>query len=417
MITEQISQMSAQALLDLFILVKTVAVHGPEHPLTLQMAQTLAEHISQSAPPWKLQFIRSGVFRDMNLLELGGEGYRRARTLGGAMQNLGVHELGIERAVDASTWLRFAVELARGLVAPSQGLESLKLPGLTWRAIAHAGSGHDEADDIDPELFAITHVALAMRAMERWPSPQPELWPWRLGLTVLRHLERAVEASATASTRAMELAPGGWNPHRRAASMALHTLIILGELGQQESQRRACAHVALAIGLSGLSPRAGAAFGQACAIAQRKMLAGLEDFEPERLPQHYIQSCAFGAQLQGPPTSWLPSMHLLRLLYELERERCPEGTTLSLTLADLLAIAARDMGSSYAPAWVRALIQAHGAWPPGAHVRLADGRAGLVLAVHADSLELLCQGALIKHPKDDTLRLVSTWEASQPALS
>lgn len=417
MITEQISAASAQSLLDLFILVKTVAGHGPAHPLTLQMAQTLAEHISQSATPWSLQFIRSGVFRDMNLLELNGEGYRRARTLAAAMNNLGFHELRIERDVDASTWLRLAIELARALMAPSHGLEQLKLPGLSWRKIAHAGSGQDDADDIDPELFAITHVALAMRAMERWPSPQPERWPWRLGLTVLRHLERAVNASAQAATRAMELAPGGWPPHRRAASMALHALLILGELGQPESARRASAHAALALGLGGMMTRSGAPFSQAAAIAQRKMLAGLEDFEPERLPQHYIQTCAFADQIQRPAISWLPSTHLLRLLYELERERCPKDTTLSLTLADLLAIAARDMGSVYAPAWVRALIQAHGAWPPGAHVRLADGRAGLVLTVLDDTLELLCQGSIIKHPKDHTIGLISTWEATESALT
>lgn len=416
MITPQISVASAQSLLALFILVKTVAGHGPEHPLTLQMAQTLAEHISQSAPPWRLQFIRSGVFRDMNLMELNGEGYRRARTLAMAMNNLGVHELKIEQAVDAHTWLRLAVELARGMMSPSPNLEQLELPGLSWRKIEHAGSVH-EADDIDPEIFAITHVALAMRAMERWPQPQPARWPWRLGLTILRHLERAVDANTQAATRAMELAPGGWTPQRRAASMALHTLAVLGALEQPESARRASAHTALALGFCGLTARSGAGFEQASDLAQRKMLEGLEDFEPERLPQHYIQTCAFTTQLQGPPTDWLPSTHLLRLLYDLERERCPEGTTLSLTLADLLAIAARDMGSVYAPAWVRALIQAHGAWPPGAHVRLADGRTGLVLTVFDDTLELLCQGSIIRHPKDRTVGLISTWEATESALT
>lgn len=407
--TQNTREVSAEIVLALFVLVKTIAAHGVEHPLTLQMAETLAAQIEASKPPWSLQFIRSGVFRDMSLLELNGEAYRRARTLALAFNHLQIHELTIERVIDATTWLRFATALSRGLMGPSRALEGLQLQGLSWRQIAHAGEGDDQPD-MDPEVYAISQIALTMGALERWLEPARSPWSWRDALGQLRYIERASQAHPQATMRALELAPVGWDEKRRAVSVAAQTMLVLQQLGAPQQQVRACAHVGLGLGMMGFRARAGQPFDEAAPALYALLTQSLASAEALQTPTHYLQTAALAGQLLKPPTSWRPELHLLQLLYQLELERSPLETHLHLAITDLLSIAARDMGTRYPPVWVRALVQTHGKWPPGAHVRCPDGSLGVILGVEGQRVQVMAQGKIEGHPLSAPLQLLSTWE-------
>ena len=78
-------------------------------------------------------------------------------------------------------------------------------------------------------------------------------------------------------------------------------------------------------------------------------------------------------------------LSLLDLIYELERQRCPAGVRFNLTKLDLVASASLGMGSRFESTWVRALIRDTGLIPPGACVKLQDGRLATVLEPAGDT--------------------------------
>lgn len=399
----------------LFVLTKTAMAHGGEHPFALKMAEKLSDAVNDSSPPWTLQFIRGGVFLDRELVELGLEGYRRAQTIARALENLGYHELILDKKLDGPRWLEFGEALARGVLGPSDMLEGARIDGLTWRAIPNASWG-GEAEEVDPEVYAICQIALALEEAPKLVLSESGAWPWGVGLAVLRRLERAVESDLRASVRALEMAPGGWTPERRAISVAFDVLCVLMKLGVSKSTLRVASHVALAIASFGFKKRAGEPLVEALEPVLQGMLLNADKAARTGMPPHHLKVVSIMSVFyEGTPLDWLPFMHLINLAYDLELQRCPDGVEFALTKGDLLAEAARGMGTVYPTDWVKAIISVHGAKPPGAYVQLADGRVGVVLDSREASIDVLVGGLMVHVDDLSLVRLLSTMEA-QAAL-
>ena len=101
-----------------------------------------------------------------------------------------------------------------------------------------------------------------------------------------------------------------------------------------------------------------------------------------RIEPHRLRVCSVLHEIGHDPRARkeLPGIPaLVFLLCELERRRKPPDVDFALTFTDLLAMATFEIETSFEPAAVRALIHASGEVPIGAHVRLPDGRFGIVL--------------------------------------
>lgn len=407
---EQLQSM-VEVLQSLFVVIKTVAAHGPDHPFSLEMSKRLAKFVDESKPPWKLQFIKGGIFRDLALLDLGVEGYSRAGSIGKALARTGKHEIELKKNLTPEQWLRFGRVLSDAMLRRQVDLESLDLPGLSFNAIANANFGEDD-DEMDPELYAISQIALAMDDIEQIESMLSNGWPWRRAMSILRRLDRAIDSDVKAATRALELAPGGWTPSRRAASAAFDAMAVLKSLSIDGATTRVAGHVMLALGLNGYDEKGGQSMIEALPKTIDNLNQTIGKLVRDMLPPHPFKVMttlqSFTAQR---PDQWMGFMHLIQTVYQLELERVPIDASFSLTRGDLLALAAQEMGTVYSPSWVKMLIDVHGQTPPGAHVRMPDGRIGMVLGSQGKTIELLVMDRVVTLSDSTPLTLISSAEA------
>ena len=364
----------------MFVLSRVVMMHGPRHPLVAQTVTSLAHAMASAAPPFALQFVGEGLFRDRVLVPLDAENFHRARQLAKVLSNLGVHEVSVDAAPPPEALIELGVVLARGAQGPCDELEHARLPGLRFREIPAARWGSD-AVQIDVELFSIAQVALSFDDADTLYEKRDGPWPWPAGVGLIRRLERAIETSVPATMRALDTAPGEWTVPRRSLAVCHHVLTALGDLKVALSTRRAIAHAALAIALHGLRDREGLPLHVAAKTALRHMLdAPLQSrtgVEPHRLR---TLALAHGVATRAEePANWTGPMALIELAYMLERRRCPADVPFALARVDLLAYAAEKMGTEFDGRWVQALVTQCGTIPPGATVRLADGRVGMAL--------------------------------------
>jgi hypothetical protein len=364
----------------LFVLSRVVMMHGARHPLVDQTVTALAHCMAAAGPPYGLQFVGEGVFRDRVLVPMDAENFTRARQVALTLSNLGVHELAVDSAPSTETLMHLGAVLARGAQGPSDDLERTQLPGLRFREIPAARWGTD-ATQVDPEMFTIAQVALAIQDAETVFAKRDGPWPWSAGIGLLRRVERAMDASIPSTMRALDTAPGTWSIARRALAACHHVFTALSDLKVAPSTRRAVAHAALAIAMHGLQDRGGSVFHVAARQALRKMLdapltsrTGVESHRLRTLALvHGVSTHA------EEPGNWINPMALMELAYSLERHRCPRDVTFVLTRVDLLAHAAAGMEKDFDARWVRSLVTQCGQIPPGATVRLPDGRLGMAL--------------------------------------
>ncbi len=379
---------------DLYVLLKTAAAHGAEHPLYESVADRLVERIEEVQPPFSLQFVRGGVFWQRELLAMDAELYERATVVARSLDNLDVHEVSVSKVPKAKGVRAFGVALGRGMLGPSRELDTLKVEGMGWRRIPNASWGEDQ-EDIDAELFALTQIALAVQEADALYARREERWSFKKGLAIVRRIERAMEVEHDSAVRAVELAPGGWTPSRRAVSAALNVAGALLRVGSSKGTRRSAAHAALVMSMYGLTERAGEPIDLA---AQRTLEHTIDAPATARtgVSPHRLRASVIIHQLANSPvTDWLPVCHVIQLCYELEVERTPEGVAFDLTLADLLALAAQEMGTAFAPTWVKVLIDLHGEAPCGAYARTSDGEVGVVLGACEGGYELLVGARVI----------------------
>ena len=364
----------------IFVLMKIIGSHGTIHPSTHEMASAALSALRQCRLPSALQFVREAVFYDRTLVPLDIEGFKRGQSLSQAMNHCGVHEVSFESGVDETALIAFFEVLSKGLVGPNDLLEQMRLPGISWREIPGAGWGA-EAKPIDPDLFAVTQVSLAVADTDLLADAFGQPWNWAAGVSILRRLERAVEVDARAADRAVELVPVPWSAGRRAVAMAVRVLAVERELGTEPATARASGHAALVLGCCGFRVAASGAFAEA-ATETFARLVQTSMASVSGAIRHRVRVCSLIQALAAPLATGQQrqgAVALLHLLYELEWRRHAEQGRVALTMADMLGAMMPEVGRAYPSNWFRALIGTLGELPAGSRVTLADGRVGIVL--------------------------------------
>lgn len=358
----------------LFVLTRTVAVHGEAHPLSLQLAESVVAAMTATGPPFALQFVGQAVFVDRALAVLEPQSFHRALHLARALAAMHVNEVKVEWPPAPAAVLTLGAAIAR------KATEAPTVDGLFMREITGAREG-TAGSAVDAELFATAQVTRALADVESLEARLGAGWAWAGAVGAIRRAERAIEADLGACLRFLDLAPGERTVARRALGAMLHALAMLDAVKVSVASRRVGAHAALTLALHGYSEREGCAFAEAADTALPTLLAGV-DAGAATLDAHRLRVCAL---LHGvcahfaDPGKWHPVARAAALAFDLERLRCPLGTEFALENGDLLAWAARADLATHDPRWVRALLAAHGILPAGAQVRLADGRLGVSL--------------------------------------
>lgn len=364
----------------IFVLMKIIGSHGATHPSTREMAVAALSAVRQCKLPASLQFVREAVFLDRTLIPLDVEGFKRGQSLSHAMNNCGAHEITFEQGVDEAALIAFFSVLATGLTGTTDALEHLRIAGLSWREIPGAGWGA-EAKPIDPDLFAVTQVSLAVADTDLLADAFGQPWNWAAGVSILRRLERAVEVDPRAADRALELVPVPWSAGRRAVAMAVRVLAVERELGTEPATARAAGHAALVLGCCGFRVASSGDFSEAARETFARIIQTSMASASGAL-RHRMRVCSLVNALATPVQPGVQrtgAVALIHLIYEIERRRHTEQGSIALSLADMLAAMMPEVGKSFPPQWFRALIGTLGELPAGSQVTLADGRVGIVL--------------------------------------
>lgn len=368
------------AIRGLFLLMRNVSLHGPSHPASVDAAEQAQKAIEDAGPPFAIEFVEQASFRDRNLIPMDVDTFHKVQQLTRAFNNLSTQEILFEGAVPVEALVYLGSALSQGAKGPSSMLQERRLEGIIIRDISDARM-MIESEEVDPEVFVLTHFTLALASSQRLVNDRSDVWSWVIGVAVIRRLERCVEMSRFATVKILETAPGDWGVARRAIAAALDVLLVLKMLGVASSTRRAVAHATLAVSIQGLEDRA----GQKVDTAARDLLGRMLDarkisrsgVEPHRLRTTAVVSSLTAAGDGSEIRSGLG--RLIALAYSLARYRCPPNVSFELGRCDLLAMAVRQTAGTPDSRWVNALIMSAGTIPPGAVVRLSDGRTGLVV--------------------------------------
>lgn len=363
---------------ELHTLMKSVMLHDSGHVIAKQMATGLCNAVAAMPPPFVVQFVAGGVFLDRRLIPLDFPHFERCQALTRALRKLGAHELTFETPLSIEGALRLGQALAAGTRGQGDNLKGAEIPGVAWREIPHAQSGID-AEGVDPEVAAVAHTVLGISVAEQIAATPNQPWPWNLGLAVVRRLEKGLATKPGASMRVVEFAPEGWPVSRRAVSAAQLVLQVLTKCNMDASNRRAVAHVTLALALQGLRSRDGVEVAEAADSLASRMMSAPIQAKSGIAPQCLLVASlvhAMGREMRKQKVVSLAVTELVELAYDMERSRCPGDVPFDLTRADLLAYAVSHRVS---PDWVRAVIKICGAVPVGACVQLRDGRVGVVI--------------------------------------
>lgn len=363
----------------LFVMMRTHTSHGAGHPVAGRAAGRVAEAIAAAGPPFALQFVAEGLFQDQNLVPLTPETFESLTPVSRALNNLGIQELLFtDRAAREDSAARLGEVLATGAVGPGgASADEIAVPGVTAREILNAVRGIS-GEAVDPEVYAAAQVAQSVAAAETVSLDRAEPWPWSVIVAIVRRLERAIKADAASAAETMEVAPGEWSVPRRAVSACHRSLTLSTELGLRSSTRRAAAHACLCLALHGYEERWGIELRAAAEMSLARLLdsplGGRSGVDPHRLRVlSLLEAMAQGRAGDLPPAGGV------QLCYELERRRRPRDVDFWLALSDLMAQLVTNPIPDLEPRWVRLLIQVVGEVPPGARVRLADGRTGVAL--------------------------------------
>lgn len=364
-------------------LMKAVLLHDERHSLAQKNAVALCQVVAAVPPPFVLQFVAGGVFLDRTLVPLDFMHFERCLELTRALNKLAAHELSFETALPEASALRLGRALAAGLRGQGEGgfKAGEEIPGLSWREIPFAQSGID-AEGVDSEVAAIAHTVLGLSVAEQIAEKPEEPWPWNMGLSVIRRLEKGLATNADSAMRVVEFAPEGWPVPRRALSASQLVLQVLTRVGVDAGNRRAAAHAALALGLQGMRPRGGVSVAEAADALIARITRAPIQAQSGIAPQCLLVASllhVMGTEMRRKRSVSLMIAELVELAYEMERARCPEGVPFDLTRADLLAFAVEHGKHRFATDWVRAVIKVCGTVPVGACVQLADGRVGMVI--------------------------------------
>lgn len=355
----------------LFVLSRTVTVHGEGHPLSLQLSESVVSAMAATEPPFALQFVGQAVFVDRVLVVLEPQTFMRSLRLSRWLSAMHVHELSVDETPTPRAVLSLGAAIARrATTAPV-------IAGIATREIANATAGVD-GSVVDPELFATAQMTRALADVETLEARMPEGWSWPGAVRVLRRVERALDADLGACLRFLDLAPGETTVARRALGALVHTTAMLAAVKVSAASRRAGAHVSLALALHGYAERDGCTFAESADTALGGLLAlgagAVLDAHRSRVCALVHGVCAHFEDR----SKWHPVARAAALGFEIEKLRCPLGPEFVLENVDLLAWAVSAV-DQHDLRWVRALLAVHGTLPVGAKVKLGDGRTGVSL--------------------------------------
>ncbi len=390
----------------LFLLFRTATSHGAGHPLLKQVCEVVCEKIEAVGPPFAIQFVGGVVFHNRNLVPVTPKVYPMSVAMAKALAHAAVQELTFHVRPTPSDVLAFAAEIVRSN-RPRGQLPVLELRSMEWRTIEGAVHGA-ELEQVDPEVFAASQLALAVSEVEMIMMGTSETWDFPRGVSAIRRIERCVGAGPLPIARALEIAPGTWTTARRAVAACIHLIGTAKLLDVSAKSYRAAAHTLLACACMGYQPREGLAFDQAVRAAHKYLVEAPGDSRSQAEP-HRVRTCGLLNSLlhQQSASESEPTTNLLGFIefcYDLERMRCPADLTYELSLTDVLATlgpaAMRNgLGLQY-----KAMVTAYGQIPPGSKVVLEDGRVGMVL--EASEQNPLLPVVLVEGKIEQTLRPV-----------
>lgn len=384
----------------LFHVVKAVQLHTPNHPMARARADALTLMLANS-DVLTLGFFAGGGFLNFSLIPLDVESFERLTVIARPFHDAGLNELRIERQVSADDLLAFGVAWAAGMVGDTHALHEL-VGKVTCRSLASPSRG-DGAETIDGDVAVVAEASLAVEHLEKVLANPSASWTEQA--SAVRRLERLVIPRPEPAMVAFEHTRP--TVARRAVAAGLLTGCLLSRIGAARGGMRAAVHTALLLGCAGFRERDGvtaqAAADQAVqfALAAPRARIGLEP--------HRIRVLALLHKFaSSEDRTSAPIFEAIHLAYEIERLRCPTGLDFDLTNGDLWATIAADAGARFPLPWVRVLVHAFGATPPGAWVELPDGRRGVVLENLSDGCTVLIGG--VPTTTRGELRLISAVE-------
>jgi len=337
--------------------------------------------MAAAEPPFSIQFIGKAVFRDRVLVPMDLELFERVQLLNTCMHNLSAHDMAVDSVPDESDLVILAEVMCHARQTSSQAIHEISIAGLDFREIPDASAGVEE-EEVDPEVFALTHLTLAMESADKMVGDREGSWQWITAMAIVRRLERVIARSRHAGLRAIETAPSEWTEGRRAVDAAMNVLLVLLDLKTSTLTRRAAAHAAFALAVQGLHTRRGVPVPEAAVSLLPRMLdaptLSRTGVEPHRLRTTSIVA-TYSKACTGT-TRTLPGLSsLVNIAYSMALNRCPDRVRFNLGRIDLLAgLLSRAKGTAD-DVWVSALIASHGTVPPGTVVGLADGNMGTVV--------------------------------------
>lgn len=348
-------------------LLQGVRTFGPSHPRAHQAADACARAMQVAEPPFALQIVGHGLFRDYKLISLGAAHFERLRALAESFSRHDLHELRVQARPQPSALLA----MAGFLQGSSTTQQPPALPDLELR-----GLRLEEAEaEVRPRglageglaLLRLHRAALVVEAVHA----QGSCGAGR-ALAVVRRLEQSLGESPRQLLAALELNTRQWTAARRTLSCTLLTVAVLADLGAQHANLRAIGHTALVCALAGLREPHGLTLSDAADEALRRLRAeaSQENFAGSR---HLLKVGALLRDLRrGRPT--LAAGGLVELSYGLERSRPlrPAASSRCELLAQL------EHEGAIADVWLRAALRTLGGVPAGSLVA-HDGGVGLVL--------------------------------------
>lgn len=374
----------------LFVLMRTLAVHGPTHPVSVQIAQALVDGIAAADLPFTLQFVRQAVFQDHALVMFEPGGFQRSLRVAAALAAIGAHQISVDQVPAVDDIIALGAELASG-----HGT-ALQIPGVQLRAIRDGQTG-TAGETVEPARYAAVMLLRALMDAEHIDAARGGPWPWSRGAAILRRLERATDADGPTSTRFLEVAPGGFSVPRRAVQATALALSAMRLVGLDVAARRVGGHATLAVALAGLRPRGGDDFPAAAQRALDQLRTTLGTGR-SKVDPHRLRTCALVHDAAFRPEArprWHPVARLMELVYEHEVLRCPPDADFDLDAVDLLSALAPRSFVRDDPGWLQALAEIVGRWAPGLRVALDDGHGGVLLG-GAGARPLVFTGAAVK---------------------
>jgi hypothetical protein len=374
----------------LFVLMRTLAVHGPSHPVSVQIAQALADGIAAAELPFTLQFVRQAVFQDHALVMFDPGGFQRSLRVAGALAALGAQQISVEAVPAVDDLITLGLEMASPHGAASQ------MVGMQLRAIlgGHAGTA---GETVEPARFAAVMLLRALMDAEHIDAARGGPWQWSRGAAILRRLERATEADGVTSVRFLDVAPGEFTVPRRAVQATVLAIAAMRLVGVDVPTRRVGGHAALAVAMAGLRARGGDDFPAAATRALDQLRSTLSTGR-SKIDPHRVRTCALVHDAAFRPEArsrWHPVARLMELVYEHAVMRCPTDASFDLDAVDLLSALSGRAFVKDDPGWFQALVEVGGRWAPGLRVVLEEGDAGVLLGGQS-ARPMVFTGAAVK---------------------